>query len=393
MKKKVVVTGYMLRCPISGVIWQHLHYIIGFQRLGFEVHYLEDAGKFLYDAETVTASDNAASIVRIAARLAEQYQFSWGLRFSFQDPPQTFGCDPGTFEDTIRTADAVFNICGVQDMPEFLKTNCLVYVESDPGLEQIRLAKGDEETLHYLKAHHFHFTFGEKIGRPDCPVPLSNGIQWRPTRQPVVLDFWKTGTLLESVSGLRFTTISGWRPKGKDVKWQNETYYWTKHFEFLKFSQVPRAVKSNVPITWELAIALMQDPSGRATMEENGWKLVRPHGISVHPEEYRKYIFESDAEWTVAKDQYIRFNAGWFSDRSACYLAAGRPVITQETGFSDILPVGEGLFSFRTMADIQAAVDQILTNPAKHSRAARAIAEEYFNAEKVCQKMTDEIGL
>ena len=393
MKKKIVVMGFMLRCPIAGVTWQCLHYIVGLQRLGFDVYYLEDAARLLYDAETVKATENAAHVVRFAQKLSDRYGFKWGLRSSFQNPPETFGCERRVFEETLQTAEAVFNICGVQDIPEFTKTRCLVYVESDPGLEQILLAKGDQETINYLKAHHIHFTFGEKIGRPDCPLPSFNGIQWRPTRQPIVLDFWENPPLSQNLEKFRFTTITNWRPRGKDVEWNNEMYYWTKHFEFLKFSPVPQVLRSSVPITWELAVALNNDPSSRTTMEKNGWALVRPQAISIDPEEYRNYIFQSDAEWTVAKDQYVRLNAGWFSDRSACYLAAGRPVITQETGFSDVLPVGEGLFSFRTVDDIQTAVDKILSNPKKHSDAARDIAKEYFDAEKVCRKMVQEIGL
>ncbi len=383
----------MLRCPIAGVIWQCLHYIVGFQRLGFDVYYLEDAARFLYDAETVKATENADHVVRFVQKLADQYGFKWGLRSSFQNPPETLGCEARVFEETLRNAEAVFNICGVQDIPEFTQAKCLVYVESDPGLEQILLAKGDQETIDYLKTHHVHFTFGEKIGSPDCPLPSFDGILWHPTRQPVVLDFWENSVLPQKLEKFRFTTIANWRPKGKDVEWNGEKYYWTKHFEFLKFSMLPQIVKSTVPITWEVAVALNNDPPGRATMEKNGWRLVNPQGISVDPDRYRNYIFNSDAEWTVAKDQYIRLNAGWFSDRSACYLAAGRPVITQETGFTDILPHGEGLFSFRTPEDIQTALDKILSNPRKHSDAACAIAAEYFGAEKVCRKMVQEIGL
>jgi len=394
MKKKIVLMGYMSRCPIAGVVWQHLHYIVGFQRLGFDVYYFEDTTAWPYDAKKTTITEDCSYAVAVTKHLAEQYGFKWGFRAAYKVPAETYGCDAETFNRTLAEADAVFNLCGSQAMTEFVrKAKCLVFVESDPGVEQIKLIKGVNDTIHFLKSHHFHFTFGENIGQDDCPLTSLEGIQWRPTRQPVVLDFWKRDAGSENKGTFRFTTVANWETKGKDIIWKNKVYYWSKTFEFLKFSDLPRAVKAKRPMQWELATDMRADPASDELYRRLGWVLSEPHEMSAEFSRYRDYIQSSDAEWTVAKDQYIRLNTGWFSDRSACYLASGRPVVTQDTGFAKFVPSGEGLFSFRRLADIQAAADAILTDPAKHSKAAEALAREYFDAEKVCGKMAKEIGI
>ncbi len=394
MKKKIVLMGYLSRCPIAGVIWQHLHYIIGFQRLGFDVYYFEDTTSWPYDAKQTTITEDCSYAVEVTKRLAEQYGFHWGFRAAYRRPAETFGCEAALFNRTLTEADAVLNLCGAQEMTEHVrKAKCLVYVESDPGIEQIKLAKGITDTIHYLKSHHIHFTFGENIGREDCPLPVLEGIQWRPTRQPIILDLWKQERRASGSGDFRVTTVANWETKGKDIVWKNKIYYWSKTFEFLKFSDLPRAVRAKKSLSWEMATDMRADPASEELFRRQGWVLSEPHEMSAEFSRYRDYIQSSDAEWTVAKDQYIRLNTGWFSDRSACYLAAGRPVITQDTGFATCIPVGEGLFSFRSVADIQAAIDAILSDPARHAKAAEALARDYFDAKKVCGAMAKQIGI
>jgi len=393
MNKKIVLMGYMSRMPIAGVIWQHLHYIVGFQRLGYDVYYFEDTTSWPYDARKMTVTDDCSYAVEMTGKLAKEYGFKWGFRAAYKRPAETYGCDPQTFNQTLAEADAVLNLCGAQEMTEHVrKAKCLVYVESDPGLEQIKLAKGITDTIHYLKSHHVHFTFGENIGRDDCPLPVLEGIEWKPTRQPVVIDFWKQERAAAS-GDFRITTVANWETKGKDIVWKNKVYYWSKTFEFLKFSDLPRAIKAKKPLRWEMATDMRADPASDGLFRRQGWVLSEPHEMSAEYTRYRDYIQGSDAEWTVAKDQYITLKTGWFSDRSACYLAAGRPVITQDTAIASVLPVGAGLFAFRSVDEIQTAVDAILSDPAKHAKAAEALARDYFDAEKVCGKMAKEIGI
>jgi hypothetical protein len=184
-----------------------------------------------------------------------------------------------------------------------------------------------------------------------------------------------------------YTTITTWHNKNKDLGYQGDTYYWTKDREFLKFVDLP--LRRNTP--FELAVWVDEDV--RQLLQSNGWNLVHSMELSRNADSYRDYILHSRGEFTVARDQYVRPNTGWFSDRSACYLAAGRPVITQETGFSKFLPSGKGLFGFKTMDDVLAAIDAIESDYEGHCRAAREIGSEYFATEKVVSGLMERAGL
>src|SRR5262249_9337376 len=219
-------------------------------------------------------------------------------------------------------------------------------------------------------------------GAPDCDMPVGP-FRWLPTRQPVVLDLWDTA----GPGGAAYNTITTWHNKGKDVTYRGETYYWTKDREFEKFLDLPRLR----PVPFELAAGV--DEGARGRLLERGWRLTHSIPISEDVDRYRAYVQGSRGEFTVARDQYVRPRTGWFSDRSACYLAAGRPVITQETGFSKFLPTGKGLFGFSGMDDVLAAIDEIESDYEGNCRAAREIADEYFAAEKVVGGLMERAGL
>ena len=205
-------------------------------------------------------------------------------------------------------------------------------------------------------------------------MPLHK-LQWLPTRQPVVTDLWKTRRAPAKTAV--FTSIANWSTSGlKDINWRGEKYLWSKSREFLRFVAAPK--KSGEP--FELATDI-KDEQTRDKFLRNGWRFRGPHEMSVDYWQYRDYIRRSKGEFTVAKDQYVRLHTGWFSDRSACYLAAGRPVITQETGFTDHYGNDGGLFAFRSLGEIAEAVREINADYKKHSRAARAVAQEVFEAE------------
>jgi hypothetical protein len=258
-----------------------------------------------------------------------------------------------------------------------------IYVESDPFASQVRVKQGDSATINALAAHDCHFTFGENLGAADCGVPIER-FRWFPTRQPVVLDIWSNPQGFHSET---YNTITTWHNKGKNITYQDETYYWTKDREFRKFLDLPRQCSAQ----FELAAGVNGDV--KKLLGEHGWRQVHSVRISEETDRYREYIQRSRGEFTVARDQYVRPRTGWFSDRSACYLASGRPVITQETGFSKFLPTGKGLFGFTTIEDVLAAVDAIESDYDAHCRAARDIAEEYFAAEKVLFRLIERAGL
>jgi glycosyltransferase involved in cell wall biosynthesis len=182
--------------------------------------------------------------------------------------------------------------------------------------------------------------------------------------------------------------VASWHQTGKDIEWQGQVYAWSKHRQFLRFVDLPR----RTGVALELMLTRADDAT-RAMLASHGWRVGDAVGLSRDILPYRDYVLASDAEFTVAKDQYVLPRSGWFSDRSACYLAAGKPVVTQDTGFGDVLPTGRGLFAFRSAADVLVALDAIASDPAAHGRAAAEIAAEFFDAERVVGRLLAEAGL
>lgn len=381
--------GFMGSCPIAGVVWQHIHYVVGLQRLGHEVYYIEDSARLPYNPETFEVNNDFSYAGRLLADLAEEFNFKsrWSFCARYLPKKPTAGLSLAKIRALYKSADAILNICGTQEFnDDLLASDRILYLESDPGVEQIKVDKGVRSTIAYLKRHHALFTFGENVGTDRFPVP-THRLKWFPTRQPVVTDFWKThrGPAQAAV----FTSIANWSTSGlKDIEWRGDKYFWSKSAEFLRFARAPRRAGE----TFELATSI-PDEKTRGKFLQNGWRFRLPHNLSVNYWSYRDYIRRSKGEFTVAKDQYIRLNTGWFSDRSACYLAAGRPVITQETGFSEIYNGDGGLFAFRNLAEIAEAVRMINSDYSKHSRQARALGREIFEAETVLRSLLERAGV
>ncbi len=384
-KGRIIVFGILFFYPLAGVTYQFLHYLIGLRRLGYDPYYIEDSGRWVYDPRIDEFSPDASGNIRMVAPLLEQYGFGdrWAFRGAYPEG-QCYGLSEAEIRRLYREADAFLNVTGAQEFrEEHLVCPRRIYVESDPFASQVQEAQGDPITTAHLELHDMHFSFGENLGAPDCAVPVGR-YHWLPTRQPVALELWDNPYNIDSGT---YTTITTWHNKGRDLTYQGDKFYWTKDREFEKFLDVPQ----RHPATFELATGADEDVQCR--LREHGWRYLPSVGISKDARAYRAYIQRSRGEFTVARDQYVRPHTGWFSDRSACYLAAGRPVITQETGFSKFLPTGRGLFPFRTMDDILSALETIETDYAGNCRAAREIAAEYFAAERVVGSLMHRAGL
>ena len=406
---RLIVLGMMGRMPVAGVMWQVLHYLEGFRRLGFDVYYVEDTETWPYNPKENTVTDDCTYALKAISRTMAAHGLSdrWAYR-SVTDGGRSFGLADARVRQLFAEADILINLTASTVLrDEHLRVPLRVYLETDPVMPQIEVAKGNLFYINLLAAHTHHFSYDENLGAPDCGVPIER-FHYLPTRQPIVLDWWtrsmQSNTAGATRPGACFTTIANWRQSNKDLEWNGESYTWSKHHEFLKFIDLP----SRAPCPLELALAL---ESGKATPEKGwtelkeedmevlrllnvqGWRVVNAISLSPDIVSYREYILSSRGEFTVAKDQNVRLCSGWFSDRSACYLAAGRPVITQDTGFGKFFPTGEGLFAFNNMEDIVAAFDAINSDYARHSRAARAVAEQYFKAETVLAKLIGDLGL
>jgi hypothetical protein len=388
-RKRIVVMGFMGSMPIAGVIWQHIHYVVGLQRLGCDVYYIEDSARLPYNPQTFEVNNEFDYAAYVLDRLSQEFGFRnhWGFCARYLPSDPTAGLPLKRIRQLYREADAILNICGTQELnDDLLVSDRILYIESDPGVEQIKIDKRVRSTVDYLRRHRALFTFGENIGTKSFPVP-THGLKWLPTRQPVVTDLWKTDRALPRAAV--FTSVANWSTSGlKDITWRRKKYLWSKSREFLRFISAPK--KSGEP--FELATNI-EDVKTQKKFLRNGWRLRCPLQMSVDYWRYRDYIRRSKGEFTVAKDQYVRLNTGWFSDRSACYLAAGRPLITQETGFTNTYGGKLGLLSFRSLDEIVDAVQMINANYAKHSRVARALACEFFEAEKVLESVLDRAGI
>ncbi|MCK4609375.1 MAG: hypothetical protein KAT71_07830 [Gammaproteobacteria bacterium] len=383
-KAKIVVTGILFWYPLAGVTYQFLHYLIGLRKLGYDVYYLEDPSQWVYNPKDNDLTPDADYNVNFVAPILEKYGFKgkWGFAGNYHGG-KNYGLTRDQMKQLYRDADALLNVTGQEIRDEHRECNRLIYVESDPFSFQVKAAQGDEGVIKHLKAHDVFFSFGENLGAPDCTVPLG-GVKWLPTRQPVQMDLWSNSLHCESK---KYTTITTWKNKGKDINYDGDTYFWTKDREFEKFIDLPLKTENK----FELATNVDQQVHDYLT--EYRWDISSAHAVSRNLYKYQNYIKNSWAEFTVARDQYVRPNTGWFSDRSVCYLAANRPVITQETGFSKFLPTGKGLFSFSTMDHIIEAVEAIESDYEGNCKVAKEIATEYFSTEKVLSSLMERAGL
>ncbi len=386
-RPKVVLLGFMSHFPVAGVAWQTVHYLIGLQKLGCDVFYVEAHGctpsKLMQHAQDDGPARAAEHIAAVMARFGLQNHWAYHAIYD----SRWFGLTESQLKNLYRDAALIINLHG-SHLPteELTATNRLVFLETDPVDLQIEIFNGKKEALEYLKPHCAFYTFGENLGAPDCRVPKPAQFNFIPTRQPVVMEFWEQHG---HGVGDAFTTIGNWRQPWREVQFNGETLRWSKHFEFEKFISLPKKFPAQ---PFELALSSYDDHDQKR-LEQHGWRVRPGLELSRDLDTYRDYIGASRGEFTVAKEQNIRLRSGWFSDRAVTYLAAGRPVITQDTAFGNILPTGHGLFSFATMDELCAAVEKINAGYEKHSRAARELAREFFSHEVVLGKMLRELGV
>lgn len=371
---RIVVAGALANKPgYGGEAWVRLAWARGLRALGADVLFVEQLAGVGPD---VAPGASPASDPRV--RYFEEVCSTWGLarRAALLTPEggHLSGLPPLEVVDFATGADLLVNISGHLTFgPVMSGVRRRAYVDLDPGYTQFWHAAGEPGLG--LEDHEVHFTVGENIGTELSSVP-TDGLYWLPVRQPVLLDEW---TAAEAPAEPRFTTVASWRGAFGSVEFAGRRYGPKAH-QFRRFAALP----ADVPAPLEIALDIHAgDDADRRRLERRGWALVDPTEVAHTPGGFRDYVRGSGAEWSVAQGVYVETRSGWFSDRSARYLATGRPVVVQDTGLGRTLPVGEGLLTFRTLEEAAAAARDILRNYDRHRRAARRIAEEFFDARTV----------
>jgi hypothetical protein len=383
----IVVAGYLVRFPLGGYAWQAAHYLLGLRALGHDVWFYEDTGYYAPAYNPVTGEFDSTYTYGITAAARFLDRFGFSDRWVFVDAEHGLEYGPGAqrVDALIREADLLVNLGGVSRPPlEQRSGRSAVYIDLDPAYTQIALDNGDTLLRTILNGYTHLFTFGENIGTPRSPVS-TGGYAWHPTRQPVVLELWANA----GCTGRTYTTIGKWDSQGRDLTYRGETFQWRKRTEWLRCLDLPTRTAADFEVAMNVD-SVAGDPE---LLAAHGWRVVDPLAISTDPWRYRDYVCSSRGEFTVAKDMNVRLRSGWFSDRAACYLAAGRPVVEQDTGFGDVLPLGPGLPAFHTVEEAADAVGVIEADYDRASAYAIEVAREYFAAEKVLGRLLRDAGL
>jgi len=386
VRKKIVVFGMASRHPVAGMVWLTMQYLIGLERLGYEAYYVEAHGA---TPKMFMRADDDGSVLAAAYIDAMMRRFDLGDRWALvalHSDGRYYGLSEAQVKSLYQSATLLLNLHGgTTPLPEHVATGRLVYLGTDPVVREIELQQQVAETVELFEQHTTLFTWAENYGQPDCGIPVSPRFHFMPTRQPVVIELWES---MRSAGSESFTTIAGWQQLWREVTLNGERYSWSKHLEFIKFVDLP----SRTTQTLELALAGCNDDD-RRLLEDHGWRVRDASEVSDDLDTYRRYIGGSRAEFTVAKDQNVRLRSGWFSDRSATYLAAGRPVVTQDTGFGSAFPTGRGLFGFSTLDQAVAAIEAINADYQTHSRAASELALACFDSDLVLTRLLKDCGV
>jgi hypothetical protein len=413
---RIIVAGYIARFPLAGQAWAHLQYLLGLQALGHDVTFFEDAGwpDACYDPEQGTMGDDAVYGIRVL----KEWLGRFGLDgcWVFRSVQKTYsGLSQPAAHACIAEADVLINLSGVTWFEGFEQIPARAFVDEDPLFTQVRVAT-DRDFWSLLNSHQALFSYGHNIGLPGCGIPTA-GLSWQPFQQPIVLDQWpfacvqpaggRSSPSADFAEGIAsrtavpaagstpakyagrvapadtFTTILSWNAYG-GVEFEGRTYG-PKSMSFPLVAALPACS----PQRFELAVSGEDVPTSE--LSASGWTIRDPLAVSRSLETYREYIAGSRGEFSIAKHGYVASRSGWFSDRSAAYLASGRPVVLQDTGYSAWLPVGEGLLAFDDLDGAVGAVAAVNGDYERHRRTARAIAVEYFDARRVLGSLLERL--
>ena len=374
---RVVVLGYIVRGPLGGLVWHHLQYVLGLHRLGHDVVFVEVGGDgpdaYDPDADAMTA-DPGYGLAFAAAAFG---RVGLADRWAYHDRATATWHGRGDVRAWARDADLVLNLSGIHDLAPWAEAvPARAFVDTDPVFTQVRhLTEPDVRAR--AEAHTAFFTFGERWGQPGCTIP-DDGFAWQPTRQPVVLDAWP---VTPAPADAPFTTVMQW--DSYQVRAWGGRSFGMKSASFDPYLDLP----ARTDAAFELAVGSPSAP--RERLRAAGWGVRDPRPPTRDAETYQRFLARSQGEWSVAKEGYASTQSGWFSERTAAYLASGRPAVVQDTGFSALLPTGLGLHAFATPGEALAAIESVRSDLDRHARAAREIAAEHFDAARVLASLVE----
>ena len=376
----IVVAGWVAAFPTAGFLWHALSYALGFRALGHEVWFLDDSGDkpWGWDPEAGEMDPECRAGARFLAR--ELGAVGLGDRWAFRHVPsgRLDGMDRDTTMDVLAGADLFVNVSLTCPMrPEYRRIPQRIGIDTDPVFTQVRVAQGDEVLAPLVEDHTRLFTFG----RP--PLPAQAG-EWVPTRQPVATSCWPVAPVPDAEAP--FTTLTTWKAY-KPEEWNGQSFG-AKDISMRAFLDLPARTGARLSVALGAGTDQHQ---GARLLRENGWALTDPIAASRTTSDYQRFLAASAGEIGFAKHGYVAARSGWFSERSCCYMASGRPVVAQDTGWSAWLPSGEGLLGFTTPDEAVAALDAVRADPARHAAAARRLVEEHFEAADVCAELLEAL--
>jgi hypothetical protein len=383
MKETVIIAGSLAQQPgRGGHTWVFLQYILGFKKLGWDVVFVDHLlQEMCINAVAERCSFENSVNLEYFVRTMDEFDLHDSHALLYNNGERVVGMSRPALIQKVSESTLLINVMGfLRDEEVLASAPRIAFLDIDPGFAQMWQESG---LCRIFDGHDCYVTIGENIGQPQCTIPTC-GLKWITTRQPVQLDYWKPAN---GSTGRSFTSIASWRGDFGPITFRGKTYGLRVH-EFRKVVALPTLTDERFEIALDIHPA---DDGDKTLLQQNGWKVIEPRTVSDNPRRYQDFIQQSGAEFMIAKNIYVETRSGWFSDRSCCYLASGKPVLSQDTALAPLYPVSKGLLTFTSLDEALYGVKEISRNYAAHSRAARDIAVEYFDSNKVLRQLVDKV--
>jgi hypothetical protein len=383
MKETVIIAGSLAQQPgRGGHTWVFLQYILGFKKLGWDVVFVDHLlPEMCVSAAAERCSFEKSVNLEYFMRTMDEFDLNDSHALLYDNGERVVGMSKPALIRKVAESSLLINVMGfLRDEEILASASRIAFLDIDPGFAQMWQELG---LCRIFEGHDCYVTIGENIGQGHCTIPTC-GLKWITSRQPVQLDYWKP---VSDSASRSFTSIASWRGDFGPIEFHGKTYGLRVH-EFRKIVTLPRLTDERFDIALDIHPA---DDGDKHLLAQNGWNVIEPRAVSGNPRRYQDFIEQSGAEFMIAKNMYVATRSGWFSDRSCCYLASGKPVLSQDTDLKALYPVNKGLLTFTSLDEALSGVQEISRNYVAHSRAARDIAVEYFDSNKVLQQLVDKV--